>query len=603
MPFKSMDEKEHVAARQVKRLKNTFTKKTCIKLNVSHDGLQDCFEVNNSDLPASIEGRIVEDPQTVFRRLNTLIFSQEEITQLADRHQSLLDFLDSLASDRLQPHRAEGQEIIERLKIARQAEEISKRIDGELSSIKQEVEELYRQLTAKTQVQEELKQHRAAQEAKRYLEGLATKAFDTESRLKNLAEEFEAEPIALTNSIETFPEKEFIRKVGEELTFAYRNLSADIKTAIETFHNSFDSSANSQPARGKVDKVIQKAEDDFHRACDEKGLTPQEAERLRETEQQHRKKQADFQSKEAERQDVEKQKPDMDALFQQLTICWQKETQVRQKILDEIVTSETMPRTQNLDPIVKTTLTFAGDRKAFLNLWKELAPDRRTAVGRAWDDFARDGGSKNIGEQLFVAFQKSVLDGSNVFGNPVQWIEGNWEKLDRLPQLVKQYLEDIKKAKVEKINKWFELMLTRAPDSADLILLRGDGTQAGSFQKGDLSTGQKNTAILSLLLARGTGPVLIDQPEDELDSEFLYRELVPMLRKAKNQRQLIIVTHNANIPVNADAELVYAFKAESGHGVCRTQGGLDKADVTRAVLDIMEGSEEAFKRRKEKYHF
>ena len=136
-----------------------------------------------------------------------------------------------------------------------------------------------------------------------------------------------------------------------------------------------------------------------------------------------------------------------------------------------------------------------------------------------------------------------------------------------------------------------------------MTLLRSDGSEAGSFQKGDLSTGQKNTAVLSLLLARGIGPVLIDQPEDELDSEFLYKELVPLFRSAKQQRQLIIVTHNANIPVNADAELVYALKAQGGRGVCMSQGGLDRPDVTRAVLDIMEGSEEAFRRRQEKYHF
>ena len=72
-----------------------------------------------------------------------------------------------------------------------------------------------------------------------------------------------------------------------------------------------------------------------------------------------------------------------------------------------------------------------------------------------------------------------------------------------------------------------------------------------------------------------------------------------MIRKAKLQRQLIIVTHNANIPVNADAELVYALKAESGRGVCRSEGGLDRANVTKAVLDIMEGSEKAFRLRKE----
>ena len=143
----------------------------------------------------------------------------------------------------------------------------------------------------------------------------------------------------------------------------------------------------------------------------------------------------------------------------------------------------------------------------------------------------------------------------------------------------------------------------RIPDTADLTLLRSDGTHAGSFAQDDLSIGQKNTAILSLLLARGNGPVLIDQPENELDSKFLFQELVPMFRKAKMQRQLIIVTHNANIPVNADSEFVYALEAKGGHGVCQAQGGLDRPGVTRSVLDIMEGSEKAFRRRKEKCHF
>jgi hypothetical protein len=55
--------------------------------------------------------------------------------------------------------------------------------------------------------------------------------------------------------------------------------------------------------------------------------------------------------------------------------------------------------------------------------------------------------------------------------------------------------------------------------------------------------------------------------------------------------------------VNGDAELVYALEAKDGKGVKRAEGGLDKQEVTAAVLDIMEGTEEAFRRRREKYHF
>ena len=76
-----------------------------------------------------------------------------------------------------------------------------------------------------------------------------------------------------------------------------------------------------------------------------------------------------------------------------------------------------------------------------------------------------------------------------------------------------------------------------------------------------------------------------------------------MLRRVKSRRQIIMSTHNANLPVNGDSELVYALEARDGHGVVLTQGGLDRPLVTKAVLDIMEGSEEAFRRRREKYHF
>jgi ABC-type cobalamin/Fe3+-siderophores transport system ATPase subunit len=118
-----------------------------------------------------------------------------------------------------------------------------------------------------------------------------------------------------------------------------------------------------------------------------------------------------------------------------------------------------------------------------------------------------------------------------------------------------------------------------------------------------LSEGQRNTALLGLLLAQGSGPIIIDQPEDELDANYIFSDLVPFIRTIKSRRQLIIATHNANLPVNADAELIYAIEAKDGRGHLLAQGGLDRAEVTLAVLDLMEGSEEAFKRRSEKYHF
>ena len=149
---------------------------------------------------------------------------------------------------------------------------------------------------------------------------------------------------------------------------------------------------------------------------------------------------------------------------------------------------------------------------------------------------------------------------------------------------------------------WEDVRISRVSDGIDVELLREDRSVAGSMS-GALSEGQRNTVLLNLILARGEGPIVIDQPEDELDSSFIYQTLVRDLRAAKSKRQLIVATHNANLPVNADAEQIYALEAREGRGKRRAQGGLDQKGVAEAVLDIMEGSEQAFKKRSEKYHF
>ncbi len=88
-----------------------------------------------------------------------------------------------------------------------------------------------------------------------------------------------------------------------------------------------------------------------------------------------------------------------------------------------------------------------------------------------------------------------------------------------------------------------------------------------------------------------------------MDSDFIYNQLVPLLRRVKYKRQIILATHNANIPVNGDCELLYALNTEMGKGILKAEGGLEKPNVKEAVLNIMEGSREAFRRRQEKYNF
>src|SRR5713101_1382475 len=117
-----------------------------------------------------------------------------------------------------------------------------------------------------------------------------------------------------------------------------------------------------------------------------------------------------------------------------------------------------------------------------------------------------------------------------------------------------------------------------------------------------LSLGQQQSVLLALMLSSDSGaPLIIDQPEDNLDGEFIYQSLVPVLRRAKERRQVIVVTHNANIAVLGDAEQIVALKSTSDKGSIVARGSIDD-DKTKAVTcQILEGSEEAFRRRAKMY--
>lgn len=113
-----------------------------------------------------------------------------------------------------------------------------------------------------------------------------------------------------------------------------------------------------------------------------------------------------------------------------------------------------------------------------------------------------------------------------------------------------------------------------------------------------LSLGQKQSVLLALMLsAESNRPLLIDQPEDHLDSEFIYTTLVPVLRRAKERRQVIIVTHNANIAVLGDAEQIIVLKSQDDKGMIVSRGSIDHPETRQYACDILEGSTEAFTRR------
>lgn len=143
-----------------------------------------------------------------------------------------------------------------------------------------------------------------------------------------------------------------------------------------------------------------------------------------------------------------------------------------------------------------------------------------------------------------------------------------------------------------------EIKVTRTID-------KPDGTKAHQVRDfAKLSLGQQQAILLTVLLfSKSRVPLIIDQPEDNLDGEFIYKTVVRSLRSIKEQRQVIIVTHNPNIAVLGDAELIIPLRGASEVSVVRDRGSIDTVETKNIVCTILEGSQKAFKRRQEVYGY
>ncbi len=124
---------------------------------------------------------------------------------------------------------------------------------------------------------------------------------------------------------------------------------------------------------------------------------------------------------------------------------------------------------------------------------------------------------------------------------------------------------------------------------------KGDGDDFRPITQG--SAGQKAAAMLAFLLAYGDEPILVDQPEDDLDNHLIYGLVVRQIRENKQRRQIITVTHNPNIVVNGDAEMVHSLDFRSGQCRVTEKGSLQDASVRDEICRVMEGGRDAFEQR------
>ena len=171
-----------------------------------------------------------------------------------------------------------------------------------------------------------------------------------------------------------------------------------------------------------------------------------------------------------------------------------------------------------------------------------------------------------------------------------------------ISNLPKEIKEGLKEINVSNLSKYLDLF-TLSNNDKPAILLNDRPSETDTIRDiRNLSPGQRCSAILPIILINGEGPLIIDQPEDNLDNKLVREVIVNILSRIKLKRQIIIATHNPNLPVLGDSENVIALQAK-GEGQCEfiSMGSIDDKQTVTSVTEIMEGGREAFQYRSSLY--
>jgi DNA repair ATPase RecN len=240
--------------------------------------------------------------------------------------------------------------------------------------------------------------------------------------------------------------------------------------------------------------------------------------------------------------------------------------------------------TRKLVDRVRVQVQFAANREPLLQLLREQLGGRLAEACEVL------GNRENLSLTEFV---ETCRAGTAELVRQFRLPQGQADRIAQLPHEVTMQIEELDLPPTTRIE------LNVAPEG-----------QPPAWQSlDDLSTGQKATAVLLLLLLESEAPLIVDQPEDDLDNRFITDGVVPKMREEKRHRQFVFSTHNANIPVLGDAELILGLSAagEATHGRGRLppeyMGAIDSLRVRELVEEVLEGGKDAFEMRRLKYGF
>jgi hypothetical protein len=224
---------------------------------------------------------------------------------------------------------------------------------------------------------------------------------------------------------------------------------------------------------------------------------------------------------------------------------------------------------EQLEASFRTIFSFSD--ATFEDEFPSTSPDESSAA-RVLDSLY-----EGVADGSFLAKLQDLKEGLLSSSNPLQVKQ---QLVTRLKQLTASQID--------------ELRLCMPEDRLELRYRNSPRAQYQTLQEG--SPGQRAAAVLCFLLSHGDSPLILDQPEDDLDNQLISQLVVESLKKVKLTRQVIIVTHNPNLVVNTDSELVIALEAKAGQTYA-TAGALQNPEVRDRICRVVEGGRDALEKR------
>jgi len=499
------------------------------------------------------------------------VFSQNEIETIADQSESQLDLIDNFEAERITAIEHEIRTI--KAEIAANANRIVPHreklaaLADELAALPGIAEKLKAFSKEGGDDSDAINQAHALKalrdRERRAVESAGQRLREVRERIQAVGDQIGAQPLysPLTKEMFDAPNAELLKDVGTGLKSCGNEVVRLLGEACERIRaqeQTLDGQA------GQLDMAHKKQELQFQELIDRhQEAQGKSAERTRL--ERHRN---DLLAKETERKQTEQALTDLQAkrstLLERLSELRDKRFALRQQIVKRIndASSDT----------IRVSIAQFGN----VTRYQELLEQGLRGSGMK---------HKQVAEKLAHAFSPEEL-AATVLGRDADSL------MDKANVNAEQAGKILASLGSEILFKLEVVELVDRPK----IELNDNGTYKETTE---LSTGQKCTTILPILLLDRENPLLIDQPEDNLDNGFVCDTIVDSLVRVKRTRQLFFVTHNPNIPVLGDAEKVFVLQSDGKSASLVNEGTVD--DCRNEIVTLLEGGDDAFRRRGERY--